>query len=71
MLPVPKKGKDYDFPGLGQKLAEIKKEHQDKNDITIASDDTVKYDFIVHTMDTALSSGFHDVSLVDVGAAAL
>jgi biopolymer transport protein ExbD len=71
IVPVPKKGNDYDFATLNQKLADIKKEHQDKNDITIASDDTVKYDNIVKTMDSALSAGFHDVSLVDTGAAAL
>ena len=71
IVPIPKKNNDYDFATLGQKLADIKKEHQDKNDITIASDDTVKYDNLVKTMDQALSSGFHDVSLVDTGAAAL
>src|SRR5262249_38498687 len=71
IVPVPKKGNEYDTATLGQKLADIKKEHQDKTDITIASDDTVKYDNIVKTMDSALSAGFKDVSLVDTGAAAL
>jgi biopolymer transport protein ExbD len=71
IVPLPKKGTEYDYAGLGQKLAEIKKDHQDKSDITIASDDAVKYDFIVKTMDQALSAGFHDVSLVDTGAANL
>src|SRR5437016_854025 len=71
IVPVPKKGSDYDFPTLGQKLADIKKDHQDKTDITIASDDKVKYENLVKTMDQALSAGFHDVSLVDTGAAAL
>jgi biopolymer transport protein ExbD len=71
MTPLPKKNNEYDYAGLQQKLADLKKDHQDKNDITIASDDAVKYDFIVHTMDSALSAGFRDVSLVDVGAAAL
>jgi biopolymer transport protein ExbD len=71
LLPIPKKDGNYDYATLGQKLAEVKKDHQDKNDITIASDDAVKYDFIVQTMDQALGAGFHDVSLVDVGQAAL
>jgi biopolymer transport protein ExbD len=71
ITPVPKKGSDYDFATLNQKLSDIKKQHQDKNDITIASDDAVKYDNIVKTMDSALGAGFHDVSLVDTGAAAL
>ena len=71
MVPIPKKNGTYDTPELGKKLADLKREHQDKTDITIASDDLVKYDYIVQTMDTAITSGFKDVSLVDVGAAAL
>jgi len=71
LVPIPKKNGLYDLAELGKKLGDVKREHQDKNDITIASVDNVKYDFIVQTMDTALTAGFHDVSLVDVGAAAL
>jgi biopolymer transport protein ExbD len=70
--PMPKKdGKAYDFEALNKKLSEVKRDHQDKNDIQIASDDAIKYDFIVQTMDTCLTAGFHDVSLTDTGAAAL
>ena len=71
LTPIPKRGGTYDTVELTKKLGDFKREHQDKNDITIASDDAVKYDFLVQTMDSALTAGFHDVSLVDVGAAAL
>jgi biopolymer transport protein ExbD len=70
-LPIPKKEGNYDTATLETKLKELKRDHQDKNDVTIASDDTVKYDFLVQTMDAALSSGFPDIALVDVGQAAL
>jgi biopolymer transport protein ExbD len=53
----------YPMEQLAQKLSAIKQQHQDVNDVTIASEDGVRYDWIVHTMDTAITSGFVDVNL--------
>src|SRR5438132_1345091 len=47
IVPIQKKGKDYDYETLGTKLKAIKQANPDKNDIHLESDDVVKYDFIV------------------------
>jgi biopolymer transport protein TolR len=69
--PVPKKGADYDFERLGAELKKAKDAHPDKNDIQVASEDQVVFDTLIRTMDTALSSRFADISLVDTGAAGI
>ncbi len=71
MVPIPKKDNAYDTTQLREKLTEIKKSHPDKNDVHVASEDTVKYEYIVQTMDAVLDAKFQDIGLTDVGAAAL
>jgi len=69
--PIPKKGTDYDFDKLGTELKKAKDAHPDKNDIQVASEDQVVFDTLIRTMDTALSSRFADISLIDTGAAGI
>lgn len=69
--PIPKKGDAYDFEKLGDELKKIKDTHADKTDIQVASDDAVKFETLVKTMDTALSSRFPDISLIDSGGAGI
>lgn len=69
--PIPKKGEQYDFEKLGQELKKVKDAHPDKNDVKVASEDQVKFDTLVRTMDTALTSRFPDISLIDTGAAGI
>ena len=69
--PIPKKGEQYDFEKLGQELKKVKDAHPDKNDVKVASEDQIKFDTLVRTMDAALSSRFPDISLVDSGAAGI
>jgi biopolymer transport protein TolR len=69
--PIPKKGEQYDFEKLGTELKKIKDAHPDKNDVKVASEDQIKFDVLVRTMDTALTSRFPDISLIDTGAAGI
>jgi biopolymer transport protein TolR len=69
--PIPKKGEQYDFEKLGSELKKLKDAHPDKNDVKVASEDQIKFDTLVRTMDTALTSRFPDISLIDTGAAGI
>ncbi|MBN2573268.1 MAG: biopolymer transporter ExbD [Deltaproteobacteria bacterium] len=69
--PIPKKGADYDFERLATELKKAKDAHPDKNDAQVASEDTIKFDTLVHTMDIALEQRFPDISLIDTGAAGI
>ncbi len=69
--PLPKKGEAYDFERLSTELKKVKDAHPDKNDLQVACEDQVKFDTIIQTMDTVLTSRFPDVSLIDTGAAGI
>ncbi|HVV16329.1 MAG TPA: biopolymer transporter ExbD [Polyangia bacterium] len=69
--PIPKKGDSYDYEKLGDELKKIKDTHADKTDIQVASDDSIHFEVLVKTMDTALSSRFPDISLIDSGGAGI
>jgi biopolymer transport protein ExbD len=69
--PIPKKGDQYDYEKLAGELKKIKDTHADKNDIQVMSEDTIKFEVLVRTMDTALSARFPDISLMDAGGAGI
>jgi biopolymer transport protein TolR len=69
--PIPKKGESYDFERLDTELKKVKDALPDRTDIKVASDDTIKFETLVKTMDSALNNRFPDVSLMDSGAAGL
>jgi biopolymer transport protein ExbD len=69
--PIPKRGADYDFEKLAAELKKAKDTHPDKNDVQVASEDQIVFDTLIRTMDTALSSRFADISLIDTGAAGI
>jgi biopolymer transport protein TolR len=69
--PLPKKGEQYDFEKLGIELKKVKDAHPDKNDVKVASEDQIKFDTLVRTMDTVLTARFPDISLIDTGAAGI
>lgn len=69
--PLPKKGTEYDFEKLGSELKKIKDMKPDKTDVQVASEDQIKFETLVRTMDTALSARFPDISLVDAGGAGI
>ena len=69
--PIPKKGSDYDFEKLAAELKKAKDLHPDKNDLQVASEDQIVFDTLIRTMDTALSSRFPEISLIDAGGAGI
>src|SRR3954454_20665748 len=69
--PIPKKGDQYDFEKLGSELKKFKDTHPDKSDLQVASEDTIKFETLVKTMDIALTSRFPDISLIDAGGAGI
>jgi biopolymer transport protein ExbD len=71
---IPMKGKHYDLLGLGEKLRRLRASTPDmatKTDINVASEDGVKYDDIIHTMDACIQEGFKDIALSDSAAAGI
>jgi biopolymer transport protein ExbD len=69
--PIKKKEGKYDYDTLMAILKEVKKTYPDKRDVHIAADDTIGYQFIIETMDTALTAQFPDIALTDINAAHL
>jgi biopolymer transport protein TolR len=65
--PIPKRGDSYDFEKLASELKKIKDTHPDKNDVQVMSEDAIKFETLVKTMDTALTARFPDISLMDAG----
>ncbi len=69
--PIKKKEGKYDYDTLSAILKEVKKTYPDKRDVHIASDDGIQYQYIIQTMDTALTAQFPDIALTDINAAHL
>jgi biopolymer transport protein ExbD len=69
--PLAKRGDIYDFERLGTELKKVKEANPDKNDVQVASEDQIKFETLVQTMDAVLSARFPDISLIDTGAAGL
>jgi len=63
--PIPKKGTEYDYEKLGSELKKLKHSHPDKTHLQVMSEDQIKFEVLVKTMDTALSQRFPDVSLLE------
>jgi biopolymer transport protein TolR len=70
-VPIPKKGDEYDVERLGNELKKVKDAHPDKNDVKVASEDQIKFETLIRTMDMVITSRFPDISLVDTGAAGI
>ena len=67
-IPIEAKADDFDYVKLADILAQAKKDHADKEDLTIKSDDVVVYHKIIKAMDIAISAKFPTVTLTDKGA---
>jgi biopolymer transport protein TolR len=69
--PIPKTGDQYDYTRLGTELKKVKDAHPEKSDIKVASEDQIKFETLIKTMDVALAARFPDLALVDTGAAGI
>ena len=63
--PLPRKAGALDYASLASELAIVKRAHPDRTDAQVISADNVAFDSIVRTMDTTMSAGFADLSLLD------
>jgi biopolymer transport protein ExbD len=61
--PLPRKAGELDYATLTDELKGLKKSYPDKTDVQVLSDDAIKFDALVKTMDAAMASGFPDISL--------
>jgi biopolymer transport protein ExbD len=68
---VPDKQGEPDFVALGALLRKAKGQFPDKNDVQIASEDSVLFDRLTGVMDTTIAAGFPAVSVVPSGEAGL
>ncbi|KAA3619356.1 MAG: biopolymer transporter ExbD [Calditrichaeota bacterium] len=60
---VKKDGADYQFEQLVQELKKLKKLFPDTEEVTVQPTDNIKYETIVHVMDTCRDNGFPNVSI--------
>lgn len=54
-----------------RELKALKTTHPDKSDLQVLSEDPIKFDTLVQTMDVAMAAGFPALSLLDAAANAL
>ena len=52
-------------------MKKLKASHPDKTNLQVLSEDSIKFEILVKTMDAAMSSGFPDLSLLDAGSSTL
>jgi biopolymer transport protein ExbD len=58
-----KKDNNFDFDRLGKKLQQIQSEFPEKNDIVLMSEDGIRYQDLINTMDVCLANEFANISL--------
>lgn len=61
--PIPRQGNQYSLNGLKAELGRIKGRYQDSEDIIIQPESTIKYELIIHVMDTCREAGFPNISI--------
>ena len=66
--PIPQTRGDYDYAALASQLKGLKTKFPDRIDLQVLSEDPIRFEILVKTMDAAMSSGFPNVSLLDSGA---
>jgi biopolymer transport protein ExbD len=63
---IAKQGDAYNWRALAATLKLFQRQSPDRTAVTIASDDRVRYDWLIRTMDTAVGAGLPDIGLVDL-----
>ena len=58
-----KKDNNFDFDRLGKKLQQVQSEFPEKNDIVLMSEDGIRYQDLIDTMDVCLANEFANISL--------
>jgi len=63
--PISGSGGTLDYAQLTRELRKLKGQHPDKSDVQVTSEDSIRFEELVKTMDAVMVSGFPDVSLLD------
>lgn len=61
--PIAKKGTEYDYETLYQKLKQLKDSNPEKEDLIVGSVTGVQYEFVIRTVDYCIKSGFPTVTV--------
>jgi biopolymer transport protein TolR len=67
--PIPRARGEYNYSALADQLKKLKASFPDKIDIQVLSEDAIRFDILVKTMDAAMTSGFPNISLLDARTA--
>jgi biopolymer transport protein ExbD len=60
---IAKKGTEYDYEALFQKLSTLKEANPDKEDLIVGSVAGVQYEFVIRTVDFCIKAGFPTVTV--------
>ncbi len=60
---IAKNGQEWNWPGLVDRLKEIKTKYPEKNDGVITVDETLAYENLITGMDTMIQNGFQNISV--------
>lgn len=58
---VPRKGKDFDWPGLTTCVAKVKSQFQDEDTVTISADPQIQFENVVAAMDAVREQGDNEL----------
>lgn len=64
-LPIPKAQGAYDTGTLSNGLSRYRKVDPDLDEITVAPDDGIRHQSLIHTMDAVVGARFPSISLSD------
>lgn len=60
---LPKRGEDFDWPGLRAQLQTIRKRYPESDEVIIAPADNISYQTIITVMDHCRENGFANISI--------
>ena len=56
-ITVPRKGKDFDWPGLTACVAKVKTQFGDEDTVTISADPQIQFEYLIAAMDSVREQG--------------
>jgi biopolymer transport protein ExbD len=57
LITVPRKGKDFDWPGLTACVAKVKSQFKDEDTVTVSADPQIEFEHLVAAMDSVREQG--------------
>lgn len=60
---IPKKGTEYNYDELFQRLKAIKESNPEKEDLIVGASNTISYEIVIRTIDYCVKAGFPSVTV--------